>query len=99
MTKVYVVFIGIMLGYPVVILWIQASAFRKLRHKCFALLCASTICVLLYSLGALLPGLLSVPQETATTIFYVSMAPLVLSTIFGIWGTVSLVASYRELAK
>jgi hypothetical protein len=96
-TEIYAVFVGLIVIYPLVILWLQASAFHRLRHKSFGFLGVSTICSFLYIVAAFIPGFLSLPEQQAMTIFYISMIPMIFSMFFGIWGTASLLASYGKL--
>jgi hypothetical protein len=81
-----------------VMLWLQLRAFREHGHVSFLLLSVATASALLYivvgqTLGFLSHTILAPPLW----VFACATAFLFVQMIVGVWGTVSLFRSYRQL--
>lgn len=84
-----------------VLVWLQLRAFRRYKHKSFALLALGTASFWFYSIGALLVVLepWTIPWWSPRDAF---IGVLMLSNIgvpLGIWGTAWLFQSYGDMQR
>jgi hypothetical protein len=88
---------GVAIAAQVFLLAFMSVAFIRYRHHSFLLLCFGSLCgVASASLGALY---FIFPTNLASTLSRLEVRSVlyVLSAAFGLWGTVSLVNSYKAL--
>jgi len=83
----------------VVMVSLQIGAFKRHRHVSFLLLSGATACGLLYIVvGQILGALRGTPFAPPLWLFACATVPLFAQMIVGVWGTVSLFRSYRQLS-
>jgi hypothetical protein len=78
---------------------LQMRAFKRHRHVSFLLLSIATACGLFYIVvGQILGALRGTPFAPPLWLFACATVPLFAQMIVGVWGTVSLFRSYRQLS-
>jgi hypothetical protein len=88
---------GVAIAAQVVLLAVMSVAFIRYRHHSFLLLCLGSLCgVASASLGA---SDYIFPADLASMLSRLEVRSVlyVLSAVFGLWGTLSLVNSYKKL--
>src|SRR5271167_4018567 len=84
----------------VVLLVLQIRAFRRHSHVSFALLSATSVAALLYLVIWQIMALLAYNAlPTPLWLYLCATAFFLLQIVFGMWGTVSLFKSYRQLSE
>jgi hypothetical protein len=84
----------------VVLLVLQARAFWRHKHRSFLLLSLATICGLIYLLAML--SVFVFPRywgNAQVALVVLSASVLLAQMMLGVWGTASLLRSYRQLAE
>ena len=82
-----------------VMLGIQIAAYRRHGHKSFLVLCIASVIALIYCILAGLPYL--IPLEMPVLVMLTAAGAVIGASgaLLGLWGTVLLFKSYRNLAE
>jgi hypothetical protein len=82
-----------------VMLVLQAAAFRRHGHKSFLILCTSSVFALIYSILVGISYVVPLGVETLFPLTAIGAIVGATGALLAIWGTVLLFRSYRNLAE